>query len=110
MRCALQWLALAAIGLTVLGTEAPAFARPKVDWSRVEVPAGEGSDRLAKVLRAALEQAARKANFGKARSVTLSARVTSFSVEHHGDVLRISCTALGRVVGGQGAKSKISFG
>ena len=58
-----------------------------------------------------LEQAARKANFGKkAKSVTLSARVVELKTEQRGDILRVSCTMMGRVVGAAGAKSRISFG
>jgi hypothetical protein len=111
MRFVKKGLVLAAIGLSLLGAaEGTAIARTKVEWSRVDVPAGESSARLGKVLRAALEQAARKANFGDAKSVTLSAKIVAFSAEQRGDVVRVSCTVMGRVKGGQGARSKISFG
>jgi hypothetical protein len=111
MRCVKKGLALVAIGMALLGAaEGTAIAGTKVEWSRVDVPAGESSARLGKVLRAALEQAARKANFGGAKSVTLSAKIVAFSAEQRGDILRVSCTAIGRVKGGQGARSKISFG
>jgi hypothetical protein len=109
----LKWLAFAAIGLFVLGAaEGTALARTKttVEWSQVEVPAGENAARLGKVLRAALTQAARKTNFGKAKSITLSAKLVEFSTEQRGDVLRVTCTVRGRVKGGQSARSKISFG
>jgi len=109
MRCVKRWLVLAAVGLSILGAPGgTALARPKVEWSRIEVP--ESSARLAKVLRSALEQAARKANFGKLKSITLSAKLVEWSAEPRGDVLRVTCTVMGRVVGGQGARSKISFG
>src|SRR5262249_22323221 len=85
-----------------------AFAHPKVAWSRIDVP--ESSARLTKVLRQALEQAARKANFGKVKSIALSAKLVELSADQRGDVLRITCTIMGRVVGGQGARSKISYG
>jgi hypothetical protein len=111
MRRVLKWLAFAAISLSVLGA-APgtALARTKVEWSRVEVPAGEHAARLGKVLRTALTEAARKTNFGKAKSITLSAKLVEFSSQQRGDVVRVSCTVRGRVVGGQSARSKISFG
>jgi hypothetical protein len=109
-RTLVRWLASAAIGVSLLGPTA-ALARPKIAWARIQVPDGDGAARTSKVLKAALEQAAKKANFGKtAKSVTLSARVVELTTEQRGDVLRVSCTALGRVVGGPSARSKISFG
>jgi hypothetical protein len=111
MRWVLQWFALTAIVLSVLGgAPGAALARTKVEWSRVDVPAGENAARISKVLRAALTQAAHKTNFGKAKSITLSAKLVAFSAEQRGDVLRVNCTMMGRVQGGQGARSKISFG
>src|SRR5262245_44007832 len=109
MRCVKRWLLVAAVGLSTLGAPASAaLAHPKVAWSRVEVP--ESSARLTKVLRSALEQAARKANFGKVKSITLAAKLVEFTADQRGDVLRITCAVMGRVVGGQGARSKISYG
>jgi hypothetical protein len=106
-----QWFALTAISLSVLGgAPGTALARTKVEWSRVEVPAGEDAARISKVLRTALTQAAQKTNFGKAKSITLSAKLLSFSAEQRGDVLRVNCTMMGQVQGGKSARSKISFG
>jgi hypothetical protein len=106
------WSAGIVLALAVLGAApAEAIAKPKIEWSRVEVPEGDRSALRMKLLKTALGQAARKANFGKkAKSVTLSARVVELTTEQHGDVLRVSCTMLGHVAGGSGAKSKISFG
>lgn len=111
MRWIEKGLAVAAISLSLLGAaEGTAIARTKVEWSRVDVPAGESAARLGKVLRTALEQASRKANFGSAKSITLSAKIVSFNAEQRGDVVRLSCTMMGRIAGGQSARSKISFG
>jgi hypothetical protein len=90
--------------------EAGAAGRPKVSWLRVDVPEGGDSARVQKVLKQALAQAAKKANFGKAKSVTLSARVVELATEQHGDVVHITCTVMGRVIGGAGARSRISYG
>jgi hypothetical protein len=109
----LKWMALAAIGLCVFSA-APSTALARttttVEWSQIEVPPGENAARLGKVLRAALTQAARKTNFGKAKSISLSAKLVEFSTEERGDVLRVTCTVRGRVKGGPSARSKISFG
>jgi hypothetical protein len=113
MRRVTKWgpVVLAAL-LSVLAIAPAAEARPKpkVEWVRVDVPGGEDSGRVQKLLKQALATAAKKANFGKVKNVSLSARVVQMSVEEHGDVLRITCTAMGRVVGGAGARSRISYG
>jgi hypothetical protein len=105
-----SWLAAVALAASMLSAPASALARPKVEWASIEVPHGDEAARRVKVLRTALEQAARKANFGKAKSVTLSAKVVEFTVERRGEILRVTCTVLGRVQGAASAKSKISFG
>ena len=112
MRRVTRWAVAAAIGLSVLAAApgaAHASPRPKIEWLRVDVPDGQDSARLGKLLKEALKQAAKRANFGKAaKTVLLSARITELSIEEHGDVLRVSCTAMGRVAGGAGARSRIS--
>lgn len=112
MRRVNPWLISAVLGLTALAAAPqPALAKPKIEWSKVEVPEGDSSARITKFLKQALELAARKANFGKkAKSVTLSARIVELKSEQRGDVLQVSCTMMGRVVGSASAKSKISFG
>jgi hypothetical protein len=76
----------------------------------VDVPERQDAGRVQKLFKQALARAAKKANFGKARSVALAARVVELSTEEHGDVIRITCTVMGRVVGGAGARSRISYG
>src|SRR5262245_52221198 len=111
MRRVMKWAAFLAIGLaTWTIAPAEASAKPKVSWVRVDMPEGQSGPKLQKHLRKALEQASRRASFGKAKSVALTARVTELLVEERGDVLRITCTVMGRVVGGPGARSRISFG
>jgi hypothetical protein len=114
MRRVTRWAAAAAIWLSAIAATpgaAHAAGKPKIEWIRVDVPDGQDAARLGKLLKEALKQAARRANFGKAaKTVLLSARITELSVEEHGDVLRVSCTAMGRVAGGAGARSRISYG
>ena len=40
----------------------------------------------------------------------LSARITELTLEARDDVLMVHCTAMGRVKGGPGARSKIAYG
>jgi hypothetical protein len=113
MRRVTRLAALIAIGLstlTVAPRDAIAGGKARIDWVRVDVPDGQDAGRLQKLLKQALTRAAKKANFGKAKAVTLSARVVEISAEERGDVLRITCTVMGRVVGGAGARSRISYG
>jgi hypothetical protein len=110
MRRTSRWLLAALLGLASVIAPAPASARPKVAWKTVEAPSGDNHDRMVRALRTALTNAARKADFGKAKSVVLSARVVEFTSVTHGDVHRVSCSIVGRVVGGATARSKISFG
>jgi hypothetical protein len=115
MRRVTTWITAAALGLAAAVAAPPSAlaspSKPKIDWVRVDVPEGLDAGRLGKVLREALKQASKHANFGKApRTVTLSARVTEFTTEVHGDVLQVSCTVMGRVAGGAGARSRISYG
>lgn len=113
MRRVTRWAAAAALGIAAI-TAAPATAlaaKPKIDWARVEVPEGQDAARLTKVLKEALKQAAKRADFGKAvKTVSLSARIVELKTEHQGDVLRVTCTISGRVAGGQGARSRMSYG
>jgi hypothetical protein len=111
MRRLTSWLLAAAVGLAV-AAPAPALAsRPTVQWKTVEAPAGDMHDRLVRNLKSMLSQAARKADFGKrTKSVMLSARILSFTSVTKGDVHHVTCTLVGRVVGGATARSHISFG
>lgn len=111
MKRARKWLSAALISVAALAT-APAFGRTptKVEWSSVRVPAGKDADQRARLLKTLLSKAAKKADFGRAKSVKLSARVLSFSSTRSGDVQQVTCTIVGHVAGGPSAKSRISFG
>src|SRR5262245_27343681 len=100
-----RWFIAAMFGAAALsGSPSKLWARPgaKVEWTRVEVPKGEDSARLEKMLRTMLKEASRKADFGKAKQVSLRARVVVFSSVQEGDVQRVSCTIVGRVDRGPG--------
>ena len=108
-----RWLSAAVLGAFALSVApSDSFARntTKVEWSNIRVPPGKDADRTTRLLKGLLIQAAKKADFGKAKSVKLSARVVTFTSELRGDVLQVTCTIVGRVVGGQSAKSRISYG
>jgi hypothetical protein len=112
MRHVSKGLLAAAIVLAELtSSPGPALARgTRVDWKTVEAPEGESHDRRVRALRKLLDEAARKADFGKARSVVLTARIVEFTSATRGDVHHVSCTLVGRIHGGPTARSRISFG
>lgn len=114
MRRVTTWAAAAVVGLaTLLAAPPSADAKPraKVDWIRLDVPDGADSARVKKLFKDALKQAAKRADFGKeATKVALSARILELRMEQQGDVLRVTCAVMGRVQGGAGARSKISYG
>lgn len=103
---------IAFVAAILAAAPGPAEARghAKVEWKRVDVPSGEDSERIARMLRKLLTEASRKADFGKADRVVLDARVAELAWEDRGDVVRFSCTVVGRLEGGPSARSRISFG
>ena len=107
-----KWVALIVIGLVTFIAAPPAWAagKSRIEWVRVDVPPRDDAARLQKLLKQALGQATKKANFGKSKTISLAARVTELTTEERGDVLHITCTVMGRVVGGAGARSRISYG
>jgi hypothetical protein len=102
-----------AISLAALAVPSPADARgkPRIEWKTVSVPEGPDADRVARTLRSMLVRASRKADFGReGGKVVVSARVVQLAWEDRGDVVRLSCTVVGRLEGGPSARSRISFG
>lgn len=108
----LRWIAVLALSASALACPAPARAdsSTKVTWTRIDVPDSEGAAGLEKTLKKLLQKAARKAKFGRVKSVSLAVKVTDFTSERKGDVHRVTCTIVGRIPGGPSARSRISFG
>jgi hypothetical protein len=113
MRRLTRWAALMGAGLALVAVsprDADARMPAKVEWASVDVPDRDDGPRVQKLLKQALGKAAKKADFGKAKAVRLTARVVEMTTEERGDVVRITCTVIGRIVGGKGARSRISYG
>ncbi len=102
---------LIAASLLAVPTVAAARGRTQVEWANVDAPSGPDEARLERALRKLLVKASKKASFGdRGGKVKVSARVTELAWEDKGDVVRLSCTVVGRIEGGPSAKSRISFG
>jgi hypothetical protein len=90
-----------------------AEARPTVGFKQVEVRAGDDAARLGHELRQLLADAVRRTSFGpgdKKTKIELTARLVEFGVDEHEGVLQVRCALSGRIAGGRGARSRISFG
>jgi hypothetical protein len=106
----LAWMLLAFVSLTAVPSEGFPRGKAKVEWTKIEVPESADAARITKLLRGALKDAVKRADFGKVKAVSASAHVIELSFEDKGDVLRISCTIVGRLENGLKARSHISFG
>lgn len=91
----------------------PYQGRPSVRLDQLVFPADvEGRAALERHFRRTLSQAARKADWGAGSGAKIEYRVTVEALETRLDdgVLRVRCTALGRLPKGKSARSHIEFG
>lgn len=107
--------ALAVAGACVLLTTAePGFARKRtrVVWTEVTVPKSERQAVREKHLLSVLKKEARKAQWGEPHDglIEASVKVTEFKVERRPDVVRITCTAVGKLGRGPVVNTHFSFG
>lgn len=86
--------------------------RTKVIWSSITVRDGEGRERLEKDLAKILQKEAHHANWGDGHDGPVEASVTirELTSVRDGDVVRVTCTGVGKLLRGASAKSKFSFG
>ncbi len=91
-----------------MGAPSRAFARAEVEITRVQLPEGEGAKKT-KQVRRLLATAAKRAQFGKAKKVRIQATVTELEVVEQGDVVKVRCTMVGRLEGGQRARSRLEY-
>lgn len=90
-----------------------ASGRPEVRLDKLDLPAGlVGRDEIESHLRATLRRETRKASWGAGRDNQIEYRfsVTALEIVQVGDLLRVRCSALGQLPGGQKARSDLSFG
>jgi hypothetical protein len=126
-----RWLA-PILGAVLLLALPPATAwaghRQKIEWTAVDVrlrdrcpepraaatcsssPSSQGSSRAARMLKTMLQEASRKADWGKGPTLRLSASITELTWEQHDDVLRLEVAVVGRIVGAASVRSRIRVG
>lgn len=101
-------LAAAMVVACAMGAPAVAFAKADVQIANVELPEGEPAKKT-KMVRRLLATAAKRAQFGKAQKVRIHATVTELEVVDQGEVVKVRCTMVGRLEGGQRARSRMEF-
>jgi hypothetical protein len=87
--------------------------RPDVELDRLDFPAQVvGAHYFKKRLRSILKRQVRRADWGAGRGAKIQYRftVTELVLQNDGEVLRVRCTAIGKLPGGKSAKSNLAFG
>lgn len=93
--------------------EKPTDGPPAVVLDRLEFPRDVlGSSKFERHLRRTLRREARRVDWGAGRDNRIEYRfsVTKLRFELEDDLLRVHCTAVGKLPSGRSAKSRISFG
>jgi hypothetical protein len=100
------------MGAIAFGVAAPASAAPRVVWTDVTIASHDKRPELERFLKQIIERQTRRADWGKARQSPLEARfdVTEFSAVAGKDVVRVTCTGVGKLKGGQSVRSHFSMG
>lgn len=99
-----------AIGCSSVAVVAEARPKSKVEWTKIEVPKSDEAARVTSKLRTYLNNAVKHTDFGDARHVRASIRVTELTWSRQGDVIRLACVMVARLEDGPSARSRISFG
>jgi hypothetical protein len=93
----------------------PARSRASGGDARPPAAAAQGCSperavRAARLLKTLLQEASRRADWGKGPALQLTASITELAWEQHDDVLRLEVAVVGRIAGGAGARSRIRVG
>jgi hypothetical protein len=70
----------------------------------------QATSHAARTLKTLLQEASRRAEWGKGRALRLSATITELTWERHEDVLRLEVAVVGRIAGGASVRSRIRVG
>lgn len=111
----IRWLG-AAGALLAVGVPADVWAKAKpkttVTWTSVELPEDKRRAQRERTLRSVLRKEARDEDWGAATDnrIEASVRVIEFHVIHKPDVVRVTCTAMGKLAGGPSVRTHFSIG
>jgi len=109
----------AAATLIAIGgaSNGPAFAKQqkkktRVNWTEVELPEDKLRRRRERTLRSVLKKESGNANWGdhKDHQLEASVKVVEFQVHQKEHVVRVTCTAVGKLAGGPSVRTHFSIG
>ena len=103
------------LALTLVATASPARSRgrPKVVLDRLDFPSDvAAAGYYKKHLRRVLAREVRRVEWGAGRENTIQYRfaIAKLDISIADGIMKVSCTAMGRLPGGRKAKSHLSFG
>ncbi|MBI5536443.1 MAG: hypothetical protein HY898_27220 [Deltaproteobacteria bacterium] len=103
-----------AAAMAVATSADPTFARrrPKVVWTEVQVPEGDHQTNRERQLRNVLKREGHRVQWGDPPDglIEASVKVTEFVIDRRPDVVRVTCSAVGRLGKGPAVKTHFSFG
>ena len=104
----------AILGTFLLTVAGPAWAQkaPRVVWTDISIASREKHPELERFLKQVIDRQTRKADWGPKRPSPIEARfdVTEWSAVLGKDVVRVTCTGVGKLKGGQSVRSHFSMG
>jgi hypothetical protein len=85
---------------------------PTVVLDKLEIPNVPGAAGYKRHLKQVLRREARRADWGVGRGHRIEYRfvIEKLAITRHGSVLRVKCTAIGRLPKGKTAKSQLAYG
>lgn len=91
---------------------AEAGKKPQIVWAEVTVREGADRTKREKQLEKILKKEAKRANWGTGHlsPIEASVLIKELTAVRDGDVVRVTCTGVGRLMSGQAVKSRFSFG
>jgi hypothetical protein len=91
---------------------APQARAARVVWTDISLPGREPRPELERFLKHVVDEQTKRADWGKRRETPLEARleVTELSATAGKDVVRVTCTGVGHLKGGQSVRSHFSMG
>jgi hypothetical protein len=85
---------------------------PRVVWTEISLPSRENRPELERFLKHVVDEQTRRANWGTRRDNPIEVRleVTELTATLSKDVVRVTCTGVGHLKGGQTVRSHFSMG
>jgi hypothetical protein len=110
-RSGLIWVLVVALVLSSAGAASASGTR-RVIWTGVTVGSRDKRPELERFLKQVIDRQTGLTNWGVRRASPIEARldVTEFSVARTQDVVRVTCTGVGKLKSGQAVRSHFSMG